>query len=116
MIVYIEGRKITIKEPLLATLKKYGLSLDNWKELLRTQGYRCPVCKRILEKRINIDHNHVRGWRKMTDENRKKHVRGLLCFFCNKYYVGKAITVEKSENVTAYLKRHERKVQNDRPC
>lgn len=110
MIVHIEGRTINIREPLPATLKKYGLSLNDWKEIMSSQGYRCPVCENILEKRTNIDHDHVRGWRKMTDENRRKHIRGVCCFFCNKYYLGRSITIRKSRNVTSYLERFEKRL------
>jgi hypothetical protein len=49
------------------------------------------------------------GWKKMPAEERKKYVRGLLCWFCNHYYVGRAITVEKASRVVLYLQNYEKK-------
>lgn len=71
------------------------------------QEYKCPVCGNLLAKRTNIDHAHVKGWAKMPSEERKLYVRGILDFFCNKYYMGKAITIQKSKNVTKYLQEFE---------
>lgn len=109
MIVFIEGKQYEIKEPSPSTLKKYGLSLNDWKEILTQQGYKCPICKRVLEKTTNIDHYHVRNWRKMTPEHRKLWVRGVTCWFDNKNYMAKGITIEKSKAVTEYLEAFERR-------
>lgn len=89
------------------TLKKYGLTLADFNELYNLQGGKCPICEKTLEKRICIDHNHIRGWSKMTPENRKKHVRGLVDWFCNHYYLGRSITAQKAKNVVAYLEAFE---------
>lgn len=56
--------------------------------------------------KLHTDHDHVRGWKGMAPELRKKHVRGLLCWFCNGNYVGRAITLMKAEAVVAYLNAH----------
>ena len=109
MIVYIEGKEISIREPRKVTLEKYGLTLNNWKEILATQGYRCPVCGNVLAKTSNIDHFHQRNWKKLPAEKRKMYVRGVLCFFCNKYYVGRSITVQKAKNVVTYLEQFEKR-------
>lgn len=95
--------------PTKATLQKYGLTLDDWKELYNLQGGLCPICERPLEKRTCVDHAHVKGWKKMDPEKRKLYVRGLLHWFCNHYYVGRSITVQKSRNVTSYLERFEKR-------
>jgi len=91
--------------PRPATLKKYGLTLEDWLELYRLQGGRCPVCGNELKGRTNIDHFHVRQWNKKSAEERKKYVRGILCFFCNKYYLGRGVTIERLKNAVAYLER-----------
>ncbi len=96
------------KIPGKETLKKYGLTAWDWLVLLEQQGGVCAVCKRVpTTGRLCIDHEHVKGWKRMTPEKRKGFVRGLLCFFCNRYYVGRCITVERSRNVTEYLLRYE---------
>lgn len=113
MIVHIEGRTITIKEPRPATLKKYGLTLDDWKVILTEQGYKCPICTRVMEKTICVDHHHVQGYKGMKPENKKKHVRGLTCWWCNKTFLGRGITIERARNVVKYLERYEKRIHGD---
>lgn len=94
--------------PSPATLKKYGLSLAEWTVMAEAQGSACAVCKQIPKKgRLCIDHEHVKKWKKMPPEQRKLYVRGLLCFRCNTTFVGRGITVERSEGVTTYLKNYQ---------
>lgn len=97
-----------IRFPTPVTLKKYGLTLIDWLEILNRQNGVCAVCKREpTTGRLCVDHEHVRGFKNMSPENKRKHVRGLLCFVCNRYYVGRAITTEKSANVLLYLQDYE---------
>lgn len=109
MIVHVEGRTVNIKEPTPVTLRKYGLSLNDWKEILARQGYRCPICKRFLEKRTNIDHMHVTGWRRMSAERRKLYVRGITCWYDNKVFLAKGITLPKIKNLEDYLSDFEKR-------
>lgn len=49
--------------------KLYGLSGDDYEALLRYQGGRCYICRRVPRtKRLAVDHDHRTG-----------EVRGLLC-------------------------------------
>lgn len=100
-----------LSSPGPATLAKYGLTLAEWLVILRRQGWVCAVCRRFPKTgRFNTDHDHVRGWKKMPPEERKRHVRGVLCHFCNHYYVARCITVERAENVAEYLRQHAARV------
>lgn len=93
-----------ILTPSLATLKKYGLSESEWRALLDKQGGVCAVCKIEPSKgRLCIDHEHVKGWKKMPPEKRKLYVRGLLCWVCNHYYLGRGISIQKAQNVVLFL-------------
>lgn len=97
-----------IKHPTPATLKKYGLTLIEWLEILNRQGSVCAVChKEPTSGRLNIDHEHVKGWKKMLPEERKKHVRGLACYICNNRILTKGITPEKLESAAKYLRNYE---------
>lgn len=97
-----------ILTPSGTTLMKYGLSEAEWRLILERQGGRCFVCEQVPTKgRLCIDHEHVKGWKKMPPEKRKLFVRGLLCWVCNHYYVGRSITVLKAANVVRYLKEYE---------
>jgi hypothetical protein len=96
-----------IQTPTKATLKRYGLSELEWREMGERQGWVCFVCKMEPKKeRLCIDHEHVRGWKKMPPEQRKLYVRGLLCWVCNHYYLCRGISVDRSKNVTSYLEQY----------
>lgn len=93
------------------TLKKYGLTLDDWQALLADQGGVCAICEKLPPSgRLCIDHHHVRGWKDMKPERRRGYIRGILCWTCNHYYVGRGITVRKSQNVVAYLEAFARRL------
>lgn len=108
-----------MKAPSQSTLDKYGLSESDWVAIYERQGASCAVCKtpqlsrEVFDKKTKkvktktsvfcIDHEHVKDYKKLPPEQRARYVRGLLCFWCNKCYVGRGITIEKSQNVTAFL-------------
>lgn len=56
--------------------RNYGITLDQYEEMLKAQGGVCAICKdecnRKTTKRLCVDHDHMTGV-----------VRGLLCFQCN---------------------------------
>lgn len=54
-----------------SVVKRYGMSLDEYDNLLKSQKGLCKICKE-KPKRIVIDHCHTTGL-----------VRGLLCVRCN---------------------------------
>jgi len=62
-------------------LKKYGLSLEEFRAILRGQGNRCAICRATGPGGTgdwNVDHDHATGV-----------VRGVLCVLCN-LMLGKA--------------------------
>ena len=94
--------------PTPATLKRYGLTAIEWLAILARQGNVCAICRKApTTGRWVTDHEHVRGWKLMPDHERKRFVRGVLCWFCNHTYVGRAITVTKAKNVVSYLEAYE---------
>lgn len=94
--------------PSKATLDKYGLSAAEWSAILARQFGACAICGNVPPSgRLVVDHDHVRGWKRLPPEKRKLHVRGLLCWLpCNRYYVGRSITLIKAEAVVRYLTAH----------
>ena len=57
-------------------LCRYGITLFDYEEMLRNQGYRCKICGVLqidIKQSMQLDHNH---------KNFK--VRGILCPSCNK--------------------------------
>lgn len=97
-----------IHVPSKATLTKYGLDARAWLDILEAQGCVCAICRKVPKTgRFNIDHSHAKGWKKMKPEKRRLHVRGVVCWWCNKTYLGRSITVAKAEGVLAYLRAFE---------
>ena len=84
------------------TLKKYGLTWDDYHQMMVRQRGDCPICKRPLPNPV-VDHQHVKGWKTMKPAKRKKHVRGLLCRRCNWRFLGNLVTVEIACSVADYL-------------
>ena len=61
--------------------KKYGISLIQYNKKLKNQMWSCDICKKhrsSFKKSLAVDHNHKTGV-----------IRGLLCYFCNKFRVGR---------------------------
>jgi hypothetical protein len=54
--------------------RKYGLTIEQYDEMLTAQNHVCAVCleARPEERTLHVDHDHETGI-----------VRGLLCFRCN---------------------------------
>ena len=70
--------------PTAPTLKRYGLTEDDWDWLVAEQLGACGLCGNIPPSgRLYIDHEHVYGFKKLPPEERRKHVRGGVCFVCN---------------------------------
>jgi hypothetical protein len=101
-------RPTDIKAPTPATLAKYGLTADEWWAIMERQGYRCPIMNQPSGTgRYVIDHEHVRGWKKMPPEQRKQHVRGIVSWFANHAYLGRGISVERALRVALFLAKYE---------
>ena len=59
-------------------VRDFGITLDDYKQLLDKQGGACAICKALKpggksKHYFNVDHNH-----------QTKEIRGLLCFNCNR--------------------------------
>lgn len=97
-----------VQTPTKATLRKYGLSEDEWRSILDRQGGGCGACGKVPRTlRLVIDHQHVRGWAKMPGDSRKAYVRGLLCWTCNGFRLARGATIENLRGAAAYLERYE---------
>ena len=80
-------------------IERYGITVDDYENLLVSQNYCCAICGTHvskLPKRLHIDHDHETGV-----------VRGLLCFKCN-YGLGMFNdSINKIQSLIKYLKNHE---------
>jgi hypothetical protein len=102
-----------LKGPSKATVKKYGLTINEWWEIAKRQGEVCYICKRLPKREfLCVDHEHVKGFKKMSPECKRIYVRGLLCSFCNLRVLHKGATLERLEMAVLYLREYnQRKAQ-----
>lgn len=68
-----------LKEKQRRIYKTYGLKWDEYQEMISRGCYICGT----HEGRLCVDHVHIRGYSKMLPEERRKYVRGILCFIDN---------------------------------
>ena len=100
--------KSGIRVPAAATLRKYGMDESEWLGIVTSQGHRCPICLRVPPSGIMAtDHEHVRGWKKLSPEERRGYVRGVVCVFCNRNLLHYALTREKACRIADYLIEYE---------
>jgi hypothetical protein len=75
--VWNESHKNIIKKSTRKhTVKKYGLTLEQYDELFNKQEGKCAICGKHqseLKQALCVDHDHI-----------TKKVRGLLCITCNR--------------------------------
>jgi hypothetical protein len=84
-----------------ALMKLYGITEEQYDELLQKQGGSCGVCKRPASQfrnRLAVDHDH-----------HTRAIRGLLCTMCNRNVIGRHRAglggVELFAHASEYLKQ-----------
>lgn len=101
-----QAARLGIHPPSIATLRRYGITADEWLDLLHAQGWICPICERRVPT-WNTDHEHVPRWKHMPPEQRKRYVRGVLCARCNWKFVHSRLPAATVENIARYLRAYE---------
>lgn len=72
------------------------------------QGHLCYICGKLPpSRRLFIDHEHVKGWKRMAPAERKNFVRGLLCSTCNYRILHKHATLAKLTRAVKYLEEYD---------
>ena len=75
----------------------YGLSLEDYEDMLKSQGHKCLICGfdfTTQEKNPHVDHDHVTG-----------QVRGILCHYCNLMLGHAKDNVSTLQNAITYLQK-----------
>lgn len=103
-----EAALLGITPPGQKTLDRYGLTANQWFNLLKAQGWQCPICQRRVA-RWNTDHAHVPGWKNMPPKERRKYVRGVLCAYCNHRRVNSHMSGAEADRIAQYLLSWERR-------
>lgn len=89
---------MSTREKLL--LRKYGITEAQWDKLFILQLGKCPICLQELFRPGNtlgkraaaVDHDH-----------RTKRVRGLTCYRCNRFVIGRNRDVARLQRLIDYL-------------
>jgi hypothetical protein len=80
-------------------LKRYGLTIDQYDQMLAEQNGLCAICHErkgsLISDRMAVDHDHKTG-----------KVRALLCGQCNTLIGHIDDNIEWLESAIDYLKRH----------
>ena len=85
-------------------IKKYGISLDQYKEQHQVQSGVCAICgnpETIVDKRskrvrhLAVDHNHTTG-----------QIRGLLCMGCNQGIGNFQEDLDRLKKAVTYLEKY----------
>ena len=102
-----------IRQPLPVTLRNHGLDIPQWQRMIDAcprdshGNAGCMACgKRPKNLILNIDHEHVRGYKRGSDEFKQKHHRGLVCHMCNRYRLARGATPEVLHGAAIYLERY----------
>ena len=108
-----------VQVPGAATLKLYGLSIDEWVGRLIEQDGKCAVCGKTpvcsnarcktmeTHGHLHTHHQHVAKWKTMAPEKRKTYVIALVCQFCNRFVLARTLTLFKARNIVKMLERYE---------
>lgn len=96
-----------IHRPSPETLRRYGLSMEEWEGMITEAQFACACCgKAPSSGRLFIDHEHVRGWKNMEAEDRKQYVRGLACYVCNRFVLNYRVSSTLLRHAAEYLERY----------
>lgn len=96
-----------VRVPAPSTLRKYGLTLQLWRGILTEQGGGCGVCGGVPPSgTLHIEHEHVRGFKEMHPDIKRRFVRGLCCWMCNSVFLRRGATPEKLHAAAEYLARY----------
>ena len=83
-------------------VKKYGITEDQYQQILKLQSGVCAICERHQRyRRLSIDHSHKTG-----------KVRGLLCNFCNRSLGRYGDSPIRLRKAAEYLETFESKLVN----
>ena len=95
---------MTALEPKPKSLRRYGWTMTDWQYQLDVQGGVCALCDKLPPSRkLVIDHVHVKGWKRMPPEKRRRYVRALVCNFCNRNVLRAFMTLDRAHRLVDYF-------------
>lgn len=76
--------------------KKYGITGEEFREIVEKQGIKCPICGRDITKNPSVDHDHKTG-----------KIRGLICNNCNLALGNASDSPDRLRAMADYLEKNE---------
>ena len=72
-------------DPVDARLRRlYGITLAEYNRICTLSDGGCWICgSKPKTRRLHTDHKHAKGYKKLTPAEKRLHVRGVLCAWCN---------------------------------
>ena len=90
--------------------RHYGLTEKEYDQILVQQRGRCSICGNFPKTRsLAVDHEHIKGYKKLPPEEKRRYVRGIVCFTCNWIMLSRGVTVSKARGLLRYLEDYERR-------
>jgi len=85
------AKKLSLKDVIEAGIRwqkhiwrTYGLTPDDVAQMYADQNGECATCpSQLSEKKWVVDHKHVPKFKKLSPQEKRKLVRGLVCTWCN---------------------------------
>lgn len=75
--------------------KKYGITGEEFREIVERQGLKCPICDRDIRNNLSVDHDHKTG-----------KIRGIICNGCNLSIGNAGDSPERLRAMALYLERN----------
>lgn len=88
-------------DPRIKPLLKYGITPNQWDKMFDMQKGECPICLRPISRPGNLSGRRAAS---VDHDHKTKRVRGLLCYRCNRFTIGRHRHTDMIERVIAYLK------------
>lgn len=88
--------------------RTYGITERDYNRHLRNQRGSCAICGgKAKTRKLAVDHEHVKGYKKMSSADKRKYWRGIVCFPCNWIMLSRGVTLEKARGLVKYLEAYE---------
>jgi len=75
--------------------KKYGITGNEFREIVEKQNNKCPICIRVINKNFSVDHDHKIG-----------KIRGIICNDCNLAIGNAGSSPERLKSMANYLENY----------
>jgi|SRR5712664_1255905 len=86
----------------------YGLTEQDYQQLLDQQGGRCAICgSKPKTRRLSTDHEHRKNYKHFSPVIKKQYIRGLLCMQCNYFELWRGTSIAKKKAAILYLQKYE---------